>query len=431
MRFSSLIQRARVAVLCSLGCVVAAMSSGCATTAAPVPLQLLGSGDVESLETWFAKTLDTSATDNRALWLNGLAQMQMLQGKTDDAFRNFTAAGRIMGNWQTDGGEAFAAIVGSESSKGWRGDPFERVMNAFYVGLLYLWRDQPDNARASFKKAILADGESNDESYRSDSALLFWLAGRASSLMGKPNDAAQFFKEAKSAQEFAVQHGSRGVVDPNVLREPGAGNVVCLVDVGLGPEKFAAGDNGELARFRPKSAPATSAEIILNGDVLGRTEIVLDVEFQAATRGGTAMEGIREGKAVFKSVTAISGIVLLNEALKDNGKGARDKAIIGGGLFLLSLMTSATADTRHWETLPSSVQALTAQIPPGTHDLEVRFLDRANRYLPEHTQSYQVDVPESGEAYWFFRSVPGLDRRRNSMPSATAIQSAPSDVSTR
>ena len=67
-----------------------------------------------------------------------------------------------MGNWSTSGSETFAAIVGSESSKTWKGDPYEKAMNAYYTGLLFYIRGEPDNARASFKKGILADGESGD-----------------------------------------------------------------------------------------------------------------------------------------------------------------------------------------------------------------------------------------------------------------------------
>src|SRR5690606_17008054 len=127
---------------------------------------------------------------------------------------------------------------------------------AFYLGLCYLWKGEPDNARAAFKKGILADGESGDEKFQADFTLLFWLAGRASELMGAPDDADDFFGEAREAATFAGAHGARTHVPNPLLEEPAQGNLVLLVECGMGPEKFATGAERELARFRPRWHPA-------------------------------------------------------------------------------------------------------------------------------------------------------------------------------
>ena len=87
-----------------------------------------------------------------------------------------------------------------------------------------------------------------------------------------------------------------------------------------------------------------------------------------------------------------------------------EMALAGAGLWLLSLLTSATADVRHWEILPESVQVLTGEVPPGEHELRIEFLDRRGREIPVLTQVWTVEIPTEGDAFYTFRSLPGLDQ---------------------
>jgi len=385
------------------------MLGACAVSMPAVPMHRFASGDIEGVRSFFEQEVRHGPEENLALVLNGMAETELLLGRTDDALRHFLSAGRIMGNWQTAGSETFSAVVGSESSKTWKGDPYEQAMNAFYTGMLCLWHGEPDNARAAFKKGILADGESGDERFQADFTLLFWLAGRMSTLMGRPADAHDFFAEAKRANSMCVAHGSRGVEPNPVLEDPARGNLVCLVEVGLGPEKYAAGHEGELARFRPRWFPARFARLTLDGRDLGSTVVLTDVDYQARTRGGTEMEGIRKGKAVFKSTAGAAGIVLLGHGAGQYGRQQATEMTAGGLLLLLSALTSTEADVRHWPTLPSTVQVLVADVSPGEHDLQIEFLDGRGVVRPELTQVWKVRVPEQGESYYLFRSLPGLD----------------------
>lgn len=385
------------------------LAPACATRLPPVPLLKFQSGELESVRVFFEEQVEEGDVASGALFLNGLAQIELLMGNTDTAWRYFSTAGRVMGNWQTSGGEAFGAIVGSESSKTWKGDPYEKAMNAYYTGLLYLLRGEPDNARAAFKKGILADAESNDELYRADFALLFWLVGRMSMHMGLADEAASYFTEARQARAFAFAHGSVGSPTNHVLENPGAGNLICLVDVGLGPEKYATGDGGSLAAFRPRHNTERESEIYLDGESLGRTEIMTDLYYQAATRGGTEMEGIRQGKAVLKTLTGVGGDVLLNEGLNNSGSEGINQTLIGLGLLLVSISTDSRADVRHWTILPETVQVLAAEVPPGEHHLRLEFLDRHGLEIPDLSQEWTVEVPVDGEGIYLFRSLPGLD----------------------
>lgn len=392
---------------------VTLLATACSVAQPNFPLDRFVAGDLLAVEGFAAGVANGGDEENLALALNVQAQCEMLRGDLDDARRNFERAGQIMGSWATSGSEATGAILGSESSKTWKGDPYEQAMNSFYVALNFLWKGEPDNARAACKRGILRDAEVGDEKYQADNPLLFWMAGRMSTLAGS-SGAEDFFKEAVAANEFAGTHGSRVDGAAALLAEPQKGNLVLVCECGMGPEKYADGLQKELARFRPRPHPAVGAIASLDGNPLGRAAILDDLYYQARTLGGTEMEGIRKGKAVFKTAAIVSGAVLLDQATKERNRDkARTEAIVGGGLLLVGLLTSASADTRHWPTLPDTVQVLTVDAAPGTHRLVVDFVDANGRSLPGLQQTADVTVPATGEAWFLFRSIPP-------QPAATA-----------
>lgn len=381
------------------------LAAACAVSQPKIPLRNFVAGDLEAVRAFAAEEVESGDEENRALVLAVQAQCELLQGQPELARRNFEAAGQIMGNWSTSGGEVTAAILGSESSKTYKGDPYEKAMLAFYLAYCYLQRGEPDNARAACKRGLLADAEVADEKFQVDNALLAWMAGRMSVLDGAAN-ADDFFREAATSHAFALQHGSSGKPDAPPILDPRAGNLVLLCECGMGPEKFADGAHDSLARFRERPHPAVGARARVNGRPIGTASILLDVDYQARTMGGTAMEGIREGKAVFKTAALIGGGVLLDQARRDRGQSQKTQAIVGGALVLAGLLTSTAADVRHWPTLPATVQVLTTSLPPGQHEVEVEFFGADGRALPSLTQTRTVTVSPQGEAWLLFRSLP-------------------------
>ena len=388
----------------------ALLAGACAVGQPAVPLNAFAAGDLATVAAFATTEVADGPAENQALVHNVLAQCELLQGDVDDARRNFEVAGRIMGSWSTGSGEATSAILGSESSKTYRGDPYEQAMNAYYLALCFYWKGEPDNARAACKRGMLADAEVGDEKFQADNALLFWMAGRFSHVLGSDDDVG-YYKEAVAANAFAIEHGARGVPNNDVLAAPGRGNLVLILECGMGPEKFGDGGQEELARFRPRPHPAVAARASLDGRDLGIASLMLDVDYQARTLGGTAMEGIRQGKAVFKTASTVAGVVLLDQAARSKGDAARTQAIAGGALLLAGLLTSTAADVRHWPTLPSTVHVLTADVPPGEHQLTIDFLDARGQPLPQFRQHTIVTVPAEGEAWHLARSLPTVAPR--------------------
>lgn len=389
--------------------------ASCAISQPAVPVDQFLVGNYEPVRAFTEQQVVEGAPENLALVLNVQGQCELLMGDADAARKSFERAGQIMGTWATSGSEATAAIVGSESSKTYKGDPYEKAMNAVYLAYCYLQKGDADNARAALKRGILMDAEVADEKFIDDNALLFWMAGRMSLIYGG-SGAEDYFKEAQDAHAFALEHSARGQANNPILQNPTAGNLVLLLPIGLGPEKYGDGGQEELARFRSQQHPAVVASATLDGRDLGRSWILNDVDFQAKTLGGTAMEGIRKGKAVFKTVATTTGAILLSEGIRNRNRNkdkARAQAIAGGALLLLGALTSTAADVRHWPTLPSTVQVLAADVPPGEHTLVVDFFDAGGRAIPRLQHQLRVTVPESGEAWLLVPSLPPARSQAN------------------
>ncbi|MDO8349428.1 MAG: hypothetical protein Q7T30_04270 [Planctomycetota bacterium] len=98
----------------TLGCTL--VLAACAVEMPAVPMHRFVQGDLHAVVAAMREEQADGPVENAALVLNVLAQCELFAGDQAAAWRDFGTAGRIMGNWQTSGGEAFAAVVGSEGS---------------------------------------------------------------------------------------------------------------------------------------------------------------------------------------------------------------------------------------------------------------------------------------------------------------------------
>src|SRR5947209_1242812 len=128
------------------------------------------------------------------------------------------------------GGRSIGATLVAEKIKIWKGEPYERAMANFYLGLVYYIRHDYNNARAAFENALfkLRDyGESKDKNdqYRtveSNFALACIMLGRCYQRLGRDDLAKANFDRA------AELHTSlQPLADPRVHA---ASNVLLIVD---------------------------------------------------------------------------------------------------------------------------------------------------------------------------------------------------------
>jgi hypothetical protein len=113
----------------------------------------------------------------------------------EDALRRAVAG---MTTFQADG--EFAAIVGAEQSKDWKGEPYEKLAAYTELGLLLHGKGDRGNALAMYKSAALADTGTREERFRSDYVPAWVLQALAFQAEGEQGNAEQSMQRAIDAQ---------------------------------------------------------------------------------------------------------------------------------------------------------------------------------------------------------------------------------------
>lgn len=148
----------------------------------------------------------TRAGPDQALQQVRLASMALAEGRPELAEQALRAAVARMQDFRADG--TFRAMVGAESSKEWKGEPYEKMMAFLYLGLLLFEKGDHGNALAMARSAVLADTGTSAEGYRSDFAAAFVLQALAYDRLGERHNAERAIGRAADAlwQRAMVDH---------------------------------------------------------------------------------------------------------------------------------------------------------------------------------------------------------------------------------
>lgn len=342
-----------------VGAMVAALLAGCSSQGTDASGRSFYSGDIARAEASLEAQL-ASDEDGRALCLDELGVIALCRGDLDLAYRRFLEASQIMGAFTGTGLKEVGAIVGSEATKIWRGDPHEKLMNSYYLGVVNLLRGVDDNALAGFKNSIVVDSGQGDEKYDADFAPSWFLEGVAYSRL---DDIALATRSLETSRKFAP--------DCAACATPTASGLIVLLDVGRGPTKYGSGQHGEATRFREHPAGCGPIDVVVDGNSVGSAQKAGDLFFQAKTRGGRDYDAVLAGKSAYKTGAHAIGTAAVITA-NDLPKKYQGAALLGGiGLLLTSIAVDARADVRHWTTLPAEVQLFRAELAPGTHSVTV------------------------------------------------------------
>ncbi|MFO1461333.1 MAG: hypothetical protein U1G08_18255 [Verrucomicrobiota bacterium] len=271
-----------------------------------------------------------------------------------------------------------------ESTKTFRGEPYERAMAYYYRGILYWMDGEPDNARAAFRSAAIQDTDPENGKSQCDWVLLDYLDGLATAKLG--GDGKDAWRRASTNAKL----------NPPPPYDPQA-NVLFFLEMGRGPTKFAAGEYGQQLKFRPGSAPDPIAVITVQDQTV-RVGAFDDLTFQATTRGGRVMDHVLQGKAVFKSATDTAGTAAIIAgsavAIAGDSNAARNAglgiALAGLVTKVVSAATTPEADTRQWNNLPNLLSFAAVRLPPGDYSATVAFQSPTGQTLVTRTAKFQV-----------------------------------------
>jgi tetratricopeptide (TPR) repeat protein len=383
------------------------LTSGCVSKAqqqaeAAVSDYFVGNfrGSVERLRPLAEKTDENFVLNNVRLGSAALAEHDL-----DEAEAAFLRAYEVMNSvGVNDGGRSLGAVLVDEKIRIWKGEPFERAMTNFYLGLVYYMRQDYANARAAFENALfkLRDYESpkNQDKYSeadNNFALAYLMLGKSLQRLGRPDDAARNFELAVKVRNYLAP-----VAD---FERNARSNVLLVVDYGLGPKKGAEFD-GSIVAFGPtppQAGPIPPPQVIVDGRVVnldGAERPTIDLLALAQDRRWQSIDTIRTFKSAAGTglIAGGAGYGLYRSANSYNGISGGDAAItaglIGAGLLLKA---TSQADTRQWEMLPRTVFLLPLELPPGRHDVRVEFPD-----IPGLRQEWRgIVAPDKGDATYY------------------------------
>ncbi|MCA8915190.1 MAG: hypothetical protein KDB90_07250 [Planctomycetes bacterium] len=359
-------------------------------------------------------TRDMNAFPERdqTLVLNYRAHAKMAMGYYDSSREDFLRAWNIMNHGK--GGGVSSAYFFSERQKWWMGDPYERAFNSWYLGMLYFEDNNREDAMACFRNSIFVDtGDLEKGEYAADWLPPFLMRVRCYLDRGDKDGAKMLLDEINRLPKEPANF------DPQCpwlnLESQVESNTVMMIELGQGPYFTAGGHHGSVRQINQGEYSESMAEVFVDGQSLGQAYKIGDTFYQAITRGGRVMDDILKGKAIAKTAGIATGAAAMHVGrvlmTSGGGKGTKTAGAItlgvGAAVLLASLLMNAEADTRGDVLLPGETHLMMANLPPGKHEVEVRYYDGQGRELQNLRQTgIPLTVPEKGDASLLVRSNP-------------------------
>src|SRR3954469_12697274 len=179
------------------------------------------------------KTDENFVLNNARLGSTTLAEYDL--DAAESAFLN--AYEVINSTGVNSGGRGAAAAIINEKLKVWKGEPFEKAMVNYYLGLVYYMRHDFENARAAFENSLFklrdyGESKDKDDEYRgveSDFALGYLMLAKSFQRLGDEPAARKNFDRL-----VELRPKLRGLADYERNR---TSNVCLVIDYGYGPHR--------------------------------------------------------------------------------------------------------------------------------------------------------------------------------------------------
>ena len=364
---------------------------------------------VQRLTPLSAKTDENFVLNNLRLGSAALADYDL-----DTAEGAFLRAYEVLNSvGVNNGGRTVGAVLVSENIRIWRGEPYERAMANFYLGLVYYMRRDYNNARAAFENALFklrdygenAKGGGKYVEQESNFALARVMLARSYQRIGRDDAAAKHFAQVAETRSYLS-----AAADPKLHAES---NVLLVVDFGYGPQKVTDFD-GAVVGFAPtpmQEGAIPPPLVVLDGVPIDVRDVAVppvDVLALAQDRRWQSIDTVRAVKSALGTGLMIGGVAA-GMHRESNAEAAL--ALIAAGIILKA---TSQADVRQWEMVPRSTFVLPLEVQPGTHDVTVDF--------PGVRQTWRgLVVPPKGEATYYFRMQKYNSGPYNWPPPAYAV----------
>jgi len=333
-----------------------------------------------------------------------LGSAAIAAGQYAEAKQAFRDAVGILDSFHTNTDlQKWAALVGQETVKVFKGEPYERAMAHYYLGLLYYAEADYGNASACFRNALFklkVYDEQNDlqtdDAAESELGIAWYLLARCRQRMNDVENSKRCFQYASEASGAAAHWVSEFALNAK-------SNVVLIIETGKGPYKTPYGPNAVLADLNPIFASrAVIPDVWIDGHQAPAPAQLVNLRRIAAKRKWQTLDTIRYVKGFLSSGIAVQQL---------QATGALERSILN--VVGTALGAGVSYDIRHWELMPESIFVLPLALAPGSHTLKIIYRDTRDSELPWHTQEYgQVDVTAAKERLLWVRCGPKIEGGR-------------------
>lgn len=404
---------------------VAAGASGCASRWYDEADDAYWANDPQSLLDAYREAV-TDRGPNALIGVEKLLSAALLQNDWRNAESLAVRASTLVNIYTADepGERDALGLFGQEKDKPFKGEPHERLMVDYYLGLLRYRRGDYEGALAAFRSAMQKDrgsylipvekerarrGGDNAERflYEDDSALLHFLAARCYVLLDEPEEARRSFERACEILPRMRPLFEEGL-DPR-------NNVLVIVEGGSAPAKRQTGPGGAILAY------ARGEGSRLDRLALGSRELsfgqVEDLYEQATTVGGRQVDAINKTKAERQQIlstagfaTAATGYMIAVAGANSRNREMQAAGLIGLGVGIMTMIFADVAidpgaDLRAWGTLPGQVYLGIGRASPGpAFQLQIAASSGGGQDLSQAWND--VPVTEGSNLFWT-RLLPG------------------------
>jgi tetratricopeptide (TPR) repeat protein len=167
-----------------------------------------------------------------------LGSVDLADYHVNDAQKDFLRAYEVINSvGVNNGGRTLGAVVIDEKIKIWKGEPFERAMANFYLGLTYYMQQDYPNARAALENALFKLRDYGEEANQGDQysqvesnfALGFLMLAKCYQRLDRADDARKDFDRAVQLRPDLANLADFGINQKS--------NVLLVIDFGYGPYK--------------------------------------------------------------------------------------------------------------------------------------------------------------------------------------------------
>ena len=298
-----------------------------------------------------------------------------------------------------------ATVLFNENVRIWLGEPYERAVANFQLGLIYYTKGQYDNARGAFENSLFklrryaneADQQSGYTEQESTFAVAYLMLGRSWQRLGREDLAADSFGKAVE-------------LDPSLREAADAetnarSNVLVVAEWGRGPEKVQEGAGGVAFASATLNTPRLPLpRVRVDGRPLrlgGLATPAIDTNVMALQRRWQTTDTFRAVKAVAGTGLLYGGLIAADAGLNSRNQDVAIAGAVAAGVGAL-LALSSTPDTRQWEMVPRTIYVIPLTLEPGTRDVTVSLPDPLGYGEVAH-EFRNVPVPTSGDVTLYTR----------------------------